>query len=79
MSMALYYDNHSYSEFKSLRATVSIVNGIKNSGYTAEDFFVHTETSENDHKAIAAYMQVMDLLSQDSLFKYTENDYSSYV
>lgn len=79
MSMALYYVNHSYSEFKSLRATVSIVNGIKNSGYTAEDFFVHTETSENDHKAIAAYMQVTDLLSQDSLFKYTENDYSSYV
>ncbi|MBQ0004304.1 MAG: hypothetical protein KBS68_00385 [Clostridiales bacterium] len=76
MSMALYYDSNGYSKTKSIRSAASIIHGIRKSGYNASDFKVYTATGENDHKALAAYMQVEDLIHHKSLFRYADDDFS---
>lgn len=76
MSMALYYDHRGYSELKSYRSALSIIRGIKRSGYSSDDFRVYTATGYDDHKALAACMQVADLVFSDPVFKYTEDDFN---
>lgn len=68
MSMAYYYDNHGYSEKKSIKSSEEILKSIKKSGYTADDYWVYAATGDDDFKWEAAEMQVWDLIDDDSFY-----------
>ena len=75
MSMAYYYDRNGYSALKSQEAATSIIESLKTSGYTSQDFKVYVATGADDFKSDAAYMQMYDLTENNKIFKYTDYSY----
>jgi enterochelin esterase-like enzyme len=72
MSMAMYYDKNGYSKAKSLKAAKEISESVEASGYGQGDFMIFAASGDEDHKAEATVMQILDLVDTGKKFGYSD-------
>ena len=50
---------------------------LKQSGYGVNDYKVYVATGDDDHKSVASYMMVKDLIEHTSQFVYADPDFKT--